>query len=275
MTVLAGCGEENAKFGCPIVGQVGINLGLTALYLSIVLACDIMNWKFDTSEINYFWLDDFLTNKYQIFLITIQIFAIVVGPMILPRLALLRQTERTRGGPFSVRAPKWRLVRSMRKSLTGLRLNSNKYQDQPRCRVRMRAHTALPGLGSEVKPVRGNNLVSGESPKLARISMSSFLTQGLLNVLIVMWLLQDSCGTNDKLRATSSEFPAVSSNGWFTSKGRPNDLVDHDPVPLSVVANDKCHSVPQIVCAGHDVAHCCHHASAAFHLVCGCRNIRL
>ena len=105
MTVLAGCREEDAKFDCPIDGQVGIELGLIALCFSIVLACDSTRiWRSDKSGINYFWPTDFLSTNQPNFLITIQTFAIVVGTRIMSRLALLSQTERTRGDECSVRA---------------------------------------------------------------------------------------------------------------------------------------------------------------------------
>ena len=141
----------------------------------------------------------------------------------------------------------------------------------------MRAHKALSGLDSEVKPVRRNDLVSDEPPKRTRVCASSFLTQGLLYVIIVIWLLQNSCSANGEPRATSSEFPdtAVSANGWPISKGQCTDLMrDRALVPLSVVANSECHVVPQAPCTGHNAANCCHLASSATHMVCGSCNVQ-
>ena len=144
MAVLAGNGEKDAKFGCPVVGQVWIEQGFLALCLLVVLACgNCMTWDANTLETSYFQLSEFLPSQQQYFLTAIQFLVKVVGKMIWPRLNPLGRTERTRNGQFSVGSPTWRLVRSMQKPSTGLSLNRDDDQNQPRCQVRMRAQSTL------------------------------------------------------------------------------------------------------------------------------------
>lgn len=213
-------------------------------------------------EISYFQKLDFPQIYCVLLLILSQIIAIGASRLI--------RTWRYRAAVTqigkSLREPPWHSHDLALNSTLGLRPCQNLNRNQPREVSRMHTPKTLSGLDSETGPSSGPGLVIDATSRLADTLISRLSTQGLTTFVLVIFLLQDSCGSGGNSRATAAEFPDKAVGGprcLISSAYSESHYAALRSYALSVVANGQCHDTPQISCGNVNDAHRCYFTSSA------------